>query len=225
MRSISVTGSAKPARCNSAPRSRRSANGATRGEAPPSISLSAAAKDCRSSVSVSPPISAARNNPSGLSARRICTSTPGRSLTNCNASAETTRSNAASRNGSASSSADNSGRRRACLRRRHRIGAPRSSPTEPRRASAARTASPGVPRSSARSNRRSTAASRSARSSATRSSKNVAGPNQPPRAGGGCGAAGDRRSAGLQMSGLRPWSDCLTSRQGQACPTQAQKPR
>ena len=55
IRSTSVTGSAKPARCSSAPRSRTSANGATRGEIPPSISLSAAAKDCRSSVSVSPP--------------------------------------------------------------------------------------------------------------------------------------------------------------------------
>ena len=36
-----MTGSAKPARCSSAPSSRRSANGATRGETPPSTSLSA----------------------------------------------------------------------------------------------------------------------------------------------------------------------------------------
>ena len=41
-----MTGSAKPARCSSAPRSRRSANGATRGDTPPSISVSAAAKAC-----------------------------------------------------------------------------------------------------------------------------------------------------------------------------------
>ena len=40
-RSTSVTGSAKPARCNSAPTSRRSANGATRGDTPPSHSASA----------------------------------------------------------------------------------------------------------------------------------------------------------------------------------------
>ena len=49
--STSVTGSAKPARCNSAPMSLRSANGATRGDTPPSHSASAAANDCRSSVS------------------------------------------------------------------------------------------------------------------------------------------------------------------------------
>ena len=36
MRSTSVTGSANPARCSSAPTSRRSANGATRGDTPPS---------------------------------------------------------------------------------------------------------------------------------------------------------------------------------------------
>ena len=65
-----------------APTSRRSANGATRGDTPPSHSASAAAKHCRSSVSVSPPIIAASNSPSGRSARRICVSTPGRSLTN-----------------------------------------------------------------------------------------------------------------------------------------------
>ena len=67
-------------------------NGATRGDTPPSHSASAAAKDCRSSVSVSPPIIAASNSPSGFSARRICASTPGRSLTNCSASADTARS-------------------------------------------------------------------------------------------------------------------------------------
>ena len=41
---------------------------------------------------VSPPSSAARNSPSGFSARRIWISVPGRSLTNCSASADTTRS-------------------------------------------------------------------------------------------------------------------------------------
>ena len=64
-----------------------------------------AAKAWRSSVSVSPPSIAASNSPSGLSARRIWISAPGRSLTNCSASADTTRSSAPSRNGSASSSA------------------------------------------------------------------------------------------------------------------------
>jgi len=39
---------------------------------PPSHSASAAANDCRSSVSVSPPIIAPANSPSGFSARRIC---------------------------------------------------------------------------------------------------------------------------------------------------------
>ena len=38
MRSVSTTGSAKPARCSRPPRSRRSAKGETRGLAPPSIS-------------------------------------------------------------------------------------------------------------------------------------------------------------------------------------------
>ena len=49
-----------------------SANGATLGETPPSISLSAAANDWRNSLKVSPPNSAARNRPSGASTRRIC---------------------------------------------------------------------------------------------------------------------------------------------------------
>ena len=96
-RSTSVTGSAKPARCSSAPRSRRSANGATRGDTPPSISASAAANACAQLGEASPPISAARNRPSGLSARRIWISAPGRSLTNCSASADTTRSSEPSR--------------------------------------------------------------------------------------------------------------------------------
>ena len=52
-------------------------------------------------MSVSPPSSAARNSPSGLSARRIWTSAPGRSLTNCSASAETTRSSVAGRHATA----------------------------------------------------------------------------------------------------------------------------
>ena len=41
---------------------------------------------------MSPPIIAASSSPSGFSARRICASTPGRSLTNWSASAETARS-------------------------------------------------------------------------------------------------------------------------------------
>ena len=52
-----------------------------------------------------PPISAASSRPSGLSARRTWMSVPGRSLTNCRASADTTRSSEPSPNGSASSSA------------------------------------------------------------------------------------------------------------------------
>ena len=81
--SASTTGSAKRARCSSAPRSRTSANGATRGLAPPSSSSSAASSAVRSSISVLPPSRAARNSPSGFKARRICTSVPGRSLTRC----------------------------------------------------------------------------------------------------------------------------------------------
>ena len=49
------------------------------------------------------------------------------------------------------------------------------------RASALRTGSPGVPTSAACLNSRSTACSRSAMSSATRSSRNVAGPSRRPR--------------------------------------------
>ena len=45
-----MTGSANPARCRSPPRSRTSAKGATRGEAPPVISASAASQVWRSSV-------------------------------------------------------------------------------------------------------------------------------------------------------------------------------
>ena len=66
-----LAGNAKPARCNNPPISRTSTNGATRGETPPSISASAAAKDWRSSVSVSPPSNAASSSPSALIARRI----------------------------------------------------------------------------------------------------------------------------------------------------------
>src|SRR4029450_1609294 len=49
--------------------SRTSANGATRGETPFSISASAVAKAWRSSGRVSAPTSAARNSPTGVSAR------------------------------------------------------------------------------------------------------------------------------------------------------------
>ena len=64
-----------------------------------------AAKASRNSVRLSPPIIAASNRPSGLSARRIWISVPGRSLTNCSAKADTTRSSEPSAKGSASSSA------------------------------------------------------------------------------------------------------------------------
>jgi hypothetical protein len=60
-----VTGNAKPARCNSAPTSRKSAKGATRGDTPPSHSASAYAKACRSSVSVSPALRPSRSSSTG----------------------------------------------------------------------------------------------------------------------------------------------------------------
>src|SRR5579884_1929134 len=71
MRSRSATGSANPARCNSAPIARSSAKGATRGAAPARISASPAVRLWRNSVSVSPPRRQAMNRPSGLSAWRI----------------------------------------------------------------------------------------------------------------------------------------------------------
>ena len=96
-RSLSTTGNAKPARCKRLPSSRMSANGATRGEIPPSTSLSAAANaEIRSGCP--PPINAAAiTRP--VSVRRIWISAPGRSLTNCSASADTTRSSESSANG------------------------------------------------------------------------------------------------------------------------------
>src|SRR5215831_10668031 len=180
--------------------SRTSEKGTTRGEMPSSISASAAAKAWRNSVSVSPPASAASNSPSGLSARRIWTSVPGRSLTNWSASADTTRSSEASRKGSASSSAATT----SCASsipslvcspcsmlprtRRRETSAPLASasatmmvPTLPLAASTRRTASVGVPRSSAHSKRRSTAAKRSDKSSATRSIRKVEGPSAAAR--------------------------------------------
>ena len=71
MVSLSTTGSAKPARCSNIPMSRRSANGETRGLAPPDVSISALSHACRSSVRVSPPNMAARSKPSGRSVRLI----------------------------------------------------------------------------------------------------------------------------------------------------------
>src|SRR6185369_13735565 len=103
-------------------------------------------------------------------------SVPGKSLTNCSASADTTRSSAPSANGSISSStATLSG---PCASRAAGSAATML-PTLP--ASARRTASVGVPRSTTRSNCRSTAAIRSAISGATRSSRNVAGPSARAR--------------------------------------------
>src|SRR6516164_369595 len=186
--------------------SRTSENGTTRGEMPSSISASAAAKAWRNSVSVSPPASAASNSPSGLSARRIWMSVPGRSLTNWSASADTTRSSEASRKGSVSSSAATTnctpsipslvrspwpGRSPCAMlsrtRRRATAAPPASAsaammvPTFPLAASTRRTASVGVPRSSAHSKRRSTVARRSDRSSATRSIRKVEGPSAAAR--------------------------------------------
>lgn len=92
MRSTSVTGSASPARCNRPPSVLTSTKGDTRGEIPPSISLSAEASASRSSVRVSPPIIAASSSPSGFKRRLICASTPGRSLSQCIERSEITRS-------------------------------------------------------------------------------------------------------------------------------------
>ena len=82
----------------------RRRSGATRRPAPPDSSASAATSAWRSSVRVAPPNTAAMNSPSGFSARRIWISVPGRSLTQCRARLETTRSRLSGANGSASSS-------------------------------------------------------------------------------------------------------------------------
>ena len=116
-------------------------------------------------------MSAASSKPSGLSARRIWASAPGKSFTNCNASAETTRSSEPSANGKASSSAATA----RPLSRRVCAEAAITVPTLPLAASTLRNAPAGVPRSTARSKRRSTAPSRSPSSPATRSRRNVAG--------------------------------------------------
>ena len=190
-----MTGSAKPPRCNSPPRSRTSANGATRGEAPPSISLSAAANDCRNSVSVAPPTSAATNKPSGLSTRRICTSVPGRSLTNCSDSAETTRSKAAAPNGSASSSATTKPVAAAAFRRAQHAPLRRHRPTE--RPLASRAARHPACRDRARGRsaaHRSPAARRGRRRRYRAESSRL---RSPARGDGARAAAPDRRLAGL----------------------------
>ena len=147
---------------------------------------------------MSPPSSAARNRPSGLSARRIWMSAPGRSLTNCSASAETTRSSDASRNGSASSSAATTARRRA---RHAAMRRPRRSCRPSRAASAARTASPGVPRST----RQLEAAQHRAEPLGdivgdAIEQKRRRLPSRGAR-GGARAAAGGRRSAGMRRSG------------------------
>ena len=71
MVSRSTTGSAKPARCRSAPASCTSAKGETRGPAPPSASSSAVRSVSRNSARVRPPSMAAMKSPSGRSARAI----------------------------------------------------------------------------------------------------------------------------------------------------------
>ena len=88
----STTGSANPARCNRAPASATSATGEVCGLVPPVVSASASRNARRNSINVSPPSIAARNRPSGFKARRICTSAPGRSLTQCSARPDRTRS-------------------------------------------------------------------------------------------------------------------------------------
>ena len=101
-RSWSMTGRAKPARWRRAPRARSSAKGATRGEAPPVSSDSASGEALAEFGQRLAAEEAARNRPSGFSARRIWARAPGRSLTQCSASAETTRSRLAGREGQAS---------------------------------------------------------------------------------------------------------------------------
>src|SRR6185437_15203086 len=220
MRSLSTTGSAKPARCNNAPKSRMSAKGAMRGEIPPSRSLSAAANASRNSASVSPPARAARNNPSGLRARRICTSAPGRSLTNCSASADTTRSSAPSANGRISSSTAT--RANVASRRSAAGSAAMIVATLALAAMARRTASVGVPRSTARANVRNTADSRSARSAATRSSRNVSAPSVCARR---LRARNSRRSKMVGFVGIwysRSMDEAATPGKEQAAPRFAQ---
>ena len=115
--STSATGSANPARCSSAAQSRRSANGETRGAAPPVSTASASVKACRSSPSVPSAGRLASSNPSGRSARRNWISAPGRSLTQCSDRLATTRSKLPAANGRNSSSAATA---IAAVQRRHR---------------------------------------------------------------------------------------------------------
>ena len=81
--SLSATGRANPARCSSAAASPSSIDGETRGLTPPSSASSASNSAVRSSISVWPPSIAASSSPSGFSARRSCTSAPGRSAAQC----------------------------------------------------------------------------------------------------------------------------------------------
>ena len=112
--------------------------GATRGEAPPMSSVSAASSEARSSSSVSPPRAAARNSPSGFSARRAWTMAPGVSLVRCSDSGETTRSTQSAPIGSASSSPTTRRARLVAEERRDRVRRARASPTCPPAASACR---------------------------------------------------------------------------------------
>ncbi len=93
VRSRSATGREKPARCKSWPSCLTSANGNTRGLAPPLVPISPSKREARSSCNVSAPNSAARNRPSGESLLLSCASTPGRSLTECRSSMLIAKSN------------------------------------------------------------------------------------------------------------------------------------
>ena len=183
IRSTSVTGSAKPARCSSAPISRTSAKGATRRRG--------AALDLRLSRSECTLAQLGR----GIAAERAPQKKQAVGL-----------QRAADLDQRARQIVDELQRQRrhheieravgetaAPPRRRRRVkeryGQVRAAvaggsaatmiPTLPLAASTRRTASVGVPRSTARSNGRSTADSRSPSSSATRSIRKVSGPKRP----------------------------------------------
>ena len=102
--SQSATGRAKPARTSRSPAARTSICGWMRGEGGRPSASSAARSARRRRGRLPAPTKAARNRPSGRSARRIWISAPGKSLTVSSEPAETMRSKRGSAKGSRSSS-------------------------------------------------------------------------------------------------------------------------
>ena len=187
-------------------RRRRTARraGRRRRAAPARPSISAA----RSSVSVAPPRIAPRKRPSGFSAWRIWISAPTRSLVQCSASDETTRSRLAGANGSRSSSATRRAPRPAGQHGARR-GRSRSAgrPWPPRRCRPGRgRRRRRAPRGRRRPGSRGVIASRrSTMSSAARRFRKPAR-HSPGRRGPGAGGAGRGRRGGA----VRSWAPRAT---------------